>query len=821
MIRFIKITILFIATTLSLQANNTPEKQDLIDVTGRVIDEISGIGLEFATVAFLDLNNKVINGTITDRGGNYKMSIEPGIYNIRFEYIGFKTQTLKNQNLQQNTLLKTIKLSESAETLDEIVVRAETTEVEIRLDKKVYNIGKDLTVGGATVGDALDNVPSVTVDADGAISLRGNQNVRILINGRPSAIAGFGSTDALQSLPADAIERVEVITSPSARYDAEGTAGILNIILRKDKVLGFNGSIQVNYREPTGYGGTGNVNYRTKKFNIFNTTSFNVRNSPGQGVFRNQFFSSSVVNPLVIETRDIDRNDVSLNTNLGMEYYLNKKSSITTSFFYSEGEDEDKTINITDEFNPDNELAVTRTRIEDETEDDSNYQISLNYINRFNDDGHVLTADLQYGIDNEGETSLIAERNTFPAIEELPSEFITTDEEGNEFLAQVDYVFPINENQQFEAGYRGNFEETTTDFVVNEQLIPGGEFIKNDSLSNIFTYTENVNALYTQYGNKFGKFSFLAGLRFEHTRLAGEVSAADVDNADNLVINFDNDYPGLFPTLNLNYEISDNENITFGYNRRINRPRGRFVNPFPSRSSEANIFQGNPNLNPAFANAFDIGYLKKWGKTLTLTSSVYYQLETDAFERIQEDTGLQTPNGIPIIRTIPINLSTNERIGFELGLLYNPTKWLRVNGSFNFFQFTTEGDFNGIDYGAQNTSYFSRLSTKVSLPYKIEWQTNAIYRGPTNNAQTRNEDILFLNVAFSKDIFNDKATIAINIRDVFNSRKRLTYTETDTFISDSELQFRVRTFNLSFIYRFNQKKEKTRNNDRDNGDDDF
>jgi hypothetical protein len=200
MIRFIKITILFIATTLSLQANNTPEKQDLIDVTGRVIDEISGIGLEFATVAFLDINNKVINGTITDRGGNYKMSIEPGIYNIRFEYIGFKTQTLKNQNLQQNTLLKTIKLSESAETLDEIVLRAETTEVEIRLDKKVYNIGKDLTVGGATVGDALDNVPSVTVDADGAISLRGNQNVRILINGRPSAIAGFGSTDALQSL---------------------------------------------------------------------------------------------------------------------------------------------------------------------------------------------------------------------------------------------------------------------------------------------------------------------------------------------------------------------------------------------------------------------------------------------------------------------------------------------------------------------------------------------------------------------------------------------------------------------------------------------
>ena len=815
---------IFISLSLiSFGQKTRPEDSRDVIITGKVIDAKTKVDLEYATVVFTNAAGKVVTGGITDLNGSYSIAVPSGVYKVSFEYIGFKSKTLTNQSLLKNVTLPAVKLEEDPQSLDEIVVTSETTEVQIRLDKKIYNIGKDLTTSGATVGDALSNVPSVTVDADGAVALRGNSNVRILINGRPSAIAGFGSTQALQALPADAIERVEVITSPSARYDAEGTAGILNIILKREKTLGLNGSLQANLQSPFGTGITGNINLRTSKFNIFNTTSLNRRTSPGQGTFNNLFFSNNVENPLVTETRDIDRSDTGFNTNLGMEYYISEQTSITGSVFYSGGKDEDETINDTNEFNIDNELAVNRLRIENETEEDSNYQFSLNYITRFNDKGHELTADLQYGVDTETETALIEERNTFPISEPLPSEFILTEEDGKEYLAQIDYVWPIGENAQFEAGYRGKFEETTTDFEVNEQLVVGGAFVRNDNLSNIFTYNEDINALYTQYGNKFGKFSFLAGLRFEHTRLAGKVEAGDLNSGgiNDLVINFDNSYPGLFPTLNVNFEITDTENITFGYNRRINRPRGRFVNPFPSRSSEANIFQGNPTLNPAYASAFDLGYLKRWGKIITLTASVYYQYETDAFERIQEDTGLETPNGIPIIRTIPINLSTNERVGLEAGVLYNPAKWLQLNGSFNFFQFNSDGSFNGIDYGAKNTSYFGRFSSKVSFPYDIEWQTTVIYRGPTNNAQTRNEDILFANLALSKDVLKGNGTIGFNVRDVFNSRRRLTITETETFISESEFQFRVRTFNLSFLYRFNQKKKKSRQQNRDNGDDEF
>ena len=809
------LTALTLLISISIYAQR-PQNQEPVTISGYIYEEGSNIPLEYATVAFIDKDGKIVTGGISDAKGRYKIDVPAGLYTVQFEFISFKTKRLPNQNLIKNTELPDMTLALDAASLDEVVVRAETTEVQIRLDKKIYNIGKDLTTSGATVSDALNNVPSVNVDVEGAISLRGNENVRILINGKPSAIAGFGSTDALRQLPAEAIDRVEVITSPSARYDAEGTAGILNIILRKEKTLGLNGSFTANYGVPLSSGLSGNINLRTDKFNIFNTTGIRYDNSPGNAYFENRYFSTSN-NPLIIENRDYNRLRRGFNTNLGIEYFLTENSSITATGFYRLGDNKTTTTNETDEFNAQNMLDVSRTRIENENEDDDSYQFSLNYINKFNDDGHELKIDLQYENDSETEKSFIEESNTFPSTVILPSEFITAIEDQNEYLAQADYVLPIGENAQFEAGFRGNYKETITDYELLEEVETTGLYVRNDSISNIFTYNENVNALYSQYGNKFGRFSFLLGLRMENTQLKGEV-AADVQSIPGDVdLNFDKNYTGLFPTVNLIYELGERESLTLGYNRRINRPRGYFINPFPSRSSEANIFQGNPDLDPAYASAFDLGYLRRWDK-LTLTSSIYYQYETDAFERIQEDTGLFTSNGTPIIRTLPINLATNQRYGFEAGMLYNPAKWLRLNGSFNFFKFVTEGTFNDIDYGAENTSWFARFSSKISLPAKIDWQTNAFYRGPSNNSQTESEGIFSLNLALSKDIIDQNGTLAFNVSDLLNSRKRSSVTQTDSFISSSEFQWRERQFTLSFTYRFNQKKQRQRT-ERGGGDD--
>ena len=815
------IALLLFATALNVRAQQPNGDVPTVVVSGQVSEQDTGLPLEFATVTFLDATGTVVSGGITDFDGNYSIEIAKGVYTIQFDYISYKTYYMRDQQILQTTQLPKVLMQLDSESLDEVVVRAETTEVQIRLDKKVYNIGKDLTTSGATVSDALDNVPSVTVDVDGTIALRGNENVRILINGKPSAIAGFGDTDALRQLPAEAIERVEVITSPSARYDAEGTAGILNIILRKEKTLGFNGSLQTYFSHPLGSGATANVNVRSDKFNIFNTTGIRYRNNPGNAFFRNAYASPEASNPLVTEDRDIQRLQRGFNTNLGATYFIDEGSSITAAAFLRTGDDEDETTNTTNEFNTDLELEKSRDRVEYETEEDLNYQLSLNYDNNFDNKGHRLTADIQYESGEETETALIEEFNTFPEFELLPSENIVQVQDETEFLIQSDYVRPIGENAQFEAGFRVRLENTLTDYALFEQLVPEGAFVKNDSLSNIFDFTQNVEAVYTQYGNKFGKFSFLLGLRAEATQMIGEVSGRDVTTVegDELNIDFDKEFFGLFPTVNLVWEFNERENVTLGYNRRINRPRSWFLNPFPSRSSEANIFQGNPSLDPAYASAFDLGYLKKW-KKLTLTTSVYYQIETDAFERIQEDTGFTTPNGIPIIRTIPINLSTNERVGFEAAVLYNPARWLRFNGSFNFFRFEKDGEFNGIDYGNTDTSWFARASMKVVLPYQIDWQTNAFYRGPNSNAQTENEGILSVNLAFSKDIIGDNATIGLNVSDLFNSRKRMSITTTDDFISESEFQWRERQINLSFVYRFNQQKQRNgRNGGGDYGGD--
>jgi hypothetical protein len=814
-------------TTLGYSQGEDQGKQ--ITVTGKVIDAETSEPLEFATLVLESTDDpNIVTGGITNQQGEFSVDAPSGNYNIRVEFISYRPYTLNNQSLTKDRNLGTIELTVDVAELDAVEIVGEKTTVEVRLDKKVYNLGKDLTTSGATVTDALNNVPSVTVDVEGAISLRGNENVRILINGKPSAMAGFGSTDALKQLPADAIEKVEVITSPSARYDAEGTAGILNIVLKKEKTLGFNGSVSVTTGYPATSRISANLNLRTDKFNIFTTLGHFYREPPGQAHFDNRYFGESVFDR-VTEDREMMRKDNGFNANLGMEYFLTDRSSITASVFTRLSDEEDHTKNTTSRYIG-SDIDSRTLREELEKQDDKSYQISLNYTNHFNDEGHKLTADFQYSTDDETNNTNIDENQFFPTDQYVDRERVFETDVEDEYLVQVDYVLPMGE-AQFEAGYRGDFEHTENDYELARYNTETGEFDTDYGLTNVFDYEENVNAVYAQYGNKFGKFSFLLGLRLENTQLKGKVTSdlTDEQLIDTLGFEFDPDfdknYLELFPTVNLTYELGENENISLGYNRRINRPRGWFINPFPSRSSRTNIFQGNPDLNPAFADAFDLGYLKRW-EDLTLTSSVYYQRETESFDRVQRETGRQTSDGIDIISTIPINLSTNQRYGGEVGLMYGGIDWLQLNGSFNLFKSKTDGEYEGVDYSADNTSWFSRLSAKVELPARVDWQTNAFYMGPRENSQTKSDGMLSVDMALSKDIMGDNATISMNVSDLLNTRKRNSYTRSYdefgdlSFTSDSEFQWRERQFTISFVYRFNQPKNGRANRPNNNNMDD-
>ena len=780
-----------------------PQNLPQIKLTGTVIDKDTGQSLEYATLVLQSVRNpEMITGGITDANGKFEIETQAGRYNISVEYISYTTYKLENQLLRSDTDLGQITLGIDVAQLDEVEVIAERTTVELRLDKKIYNVGKDLTVRGGTVSDVLDNVPSVSVDVEGNVQLRGNDDVRILINGKPSAITGLNSTDALRQLPAESIEKVEVITSPSARYDAEGSGGIINIILRRSKLQGLNGALTTNLGYPLSAGINGNLNYRTGDFNFFTNTGYNYRERPGNSLNDTDFFNQdgNFTNALR-EERDFDRIRKGLNANLGVEWYVGKNTSITNSIFIRDRNNSSETTNNFSQINTSGETS-SGFRFDPETEDDNTFQYAFNFDTQFNGNSqHTLTFAFQYETSDEVEQSLIVQNG-------FDSESVRTAEDQQRLFFQMDYVVPLGKNGQFELGYRGDFNQLDTDYEV-VFISPTIDDLGITDPSNLLDFEQKINAFYTQYGNKLEKFSFLGGLRYEATnQVVNQLETNDFN---------DNDFNGLFPTLNLNYELSEGESFQFGYNRRIRRPRSFFLNPFPSRSSPTNLFQGNPNLAPSFSNQVDLGYLKRF-KKLTLNGSIYYQKATDVITFITEDTGETTlfdGEQVSILRRTPVNLAENERYGFEVTTNYRPTRKWNLNGNINLFNLITRGDFNGQNFDAENLSWFIRLNNKITLPKNIDWQTRIFYRGPTENAQTRNQGIFSMDLAFSKDFFQEKASLAFNVSDVFNSRRRVSETMTPFFNTDSEFQFRVRSYNLSFTYRFNQKKKRGGDRNRD------
>ena len=792
-----KFTILFLAITTSLCFSQKKDNNSY-KLSGIIFDKETKQPLEYATIVLKNTVNNQVTGGISNLKGKFNISTEQGNYNISIEFLGFKTISITNKIITSDSSLGEIYLKEDNNSLEEVEIIAEKSTVEIKLDKKIYNVGKDMTVKGGSASDVLDNVPSVTVDIEGNVALRGNENVRILINGKPSGLVG--GPDALRQLPADAILKVEVITSASARYDAEGTAGILNIILRKGKALGFNGSFGLNLGIPENIGVSSNLNYRNKKVNYFSTSGYTYNNAPGNAFFETKDIANIPSETLITENRFYERERKSFNTLFGLEYFITENTSVTGSVFYRNSDRLNKT-----EINTNNSylLASENTqkfRKEIENDLDKQIEFNLNFIQNFKTSGHKLSLDFKHEINNEDELATLTGNQFFPNIINDIVQKTDAIEHQKRILVQGDYVLPIGENAQFETGFRSNNSFIDTDFSIRDEQ-EDGSFILDENVSNIFIYNEKVHALYTQYGNKFGKFSSLLGMRME-------VSDIDV-NVTGTTLNSNKKYTEFFPTFNLAYELKENETVTLGFNRRIRRPRSWFINPFPTRASENNIFQGNPDLDPAYSNALDLGYLKKWNK-ITFNTSMYYNYTTDVFQRIES----LDANDANVTITTFENIASENRYGFEFSVNYELFNWWKLNNSFNVFS-TKRNSGNELQ-DAKFTSWTSRLDSRIKLPFKIDWQTTINYRGPRETFQTKNKSITSINLAFSKDILKGNGTLSLNVSDLLNSRKRISNTNINGVSNRySEFQWRERQIRLNFIYRLNQNKK--RNQQRDNG----
>lgn len=791
-----------------------PQNIEKISLTGRVIDQETQQPLEYATITLNNMRRPdVLQGGITDAEGNFSFEIFPGRYTIVTEYISFASNTQEDVILRAATNLGVIELAIAVDALEEVELVGERTEVEIRLDKRVYNVGRDITVRGGSVSDVMDNIPSVSVDVDGSISLRGNDNVRILINGKPSGLVGLSGPDALRQLPAESIEKVEVITSPSARYEASGTAGILNIILKKQELVGFNGSFIANGGFPKTYGGSAALNWRTEKINYFGTLTYRDARSNSSGLADTRFINPNDTIFFTKEITDNQRDRKNMFINAGMEYYIDEKTSLIVSGFVRNSDNESDNMSLTDNFDNNNSLVKSIARNQLQKGDNTSQQFTVNFTKQFEDDGHELIIEYQRENSSENSSGQVANSS-------VRDQNSSREEFEGRTLLQLDYVYPINENTQFELGYRGNFSRQETDYQVNDRV--NGTFVNNPNFTNYLVFEQNVNAAYTQFGKKINAFSYLMGLRMESTQII-------IDQRTTSDFN-EKKYTDWFPTLNLSYEFNEMENITLGYSRRIRRPRSYLINPFRSITNLTFFFQGNIDLDPTYTNSIDFGYLKRWEK-FTFNGSIYYQHSSQNFSRISEATDnyvdLETgeyfsdpsvsPNPtVRVLQSTFINLAKNQRRGTEFTLTYTPKRSVRVSGNFNIYTSETTGEYNGQSLDASIISWFARLNASFPLPYNMNSQLRAFYRGPRANALTETEGLFSLTAALNKDLWEKKATLSFRASDILNTYRSRSTTQTPNFNSYNEYQWRNPTFILTFTYRINEKNNNNRKK-RSNG----
>lgn len=780
-----------------------------ITVRGEIINPDTQSPLSYATVSFYrTADSTLADGGLTDESGQFRVQLQAGDYFAEVQYIGFATKNLPAFTLaegQGSLNLGTIELTEDAVNLNEVEVTAERSQMQLQLDKRVFNVGKDLTNAGSNAADILDNVPSVTVDIDGNVSLRGSQNVRILIDGKPSGLVGLGDAMALQRMRGDIIESIEVITNPSARYEAEGEAGIINIILKKEKQKGVNGSFGLTTGYPDNYGASYSLNFRREKINFFSNFGLTYRKAPGGGNSFQQFFDNGVLTDFYTTERDQSRGGLGGNLQMGADFYLSPRSTITASGLYrlSEGAN-DSRVRYRD-FDADGDLLATSIRSTDETEDEQNYEGSLNYTLSFDNPDQKWTIDLKYISDEEREVADYRETGEDFENGLLIQRSDITENETN-FLFQTDYIQPIGENGKLEAGLRAAVRQIENEFLLEEQdgsgafgVVPGF----NDRL----LYDESVYAAYAIGAQEFGRFGVQVGLRMEYSDIEARLTGSGEESLQ--------DYLNLFPSAFLSYRVNEQNQLQASYSRRISRPWFRLLLPFSNFGDRRNNYVGNPNLRPEFSDAFELGYLTYLGKG-SLLSSVYYRKTTGVIERVT------IPGEDATTLRFPINLAERDAYGLEFNLSYDFAKWWRNNLNLNFFREIIDGEYEGRILSSDTYSWNSRLNSKLTLWKEYDAQVSFNYRAPRQDPQGRDLAVYSLDLGMSRDVFKGNGTLTLSVRDLLNSRKRRSITDLEDFYAESEFQWRSRQLTLTFNYRLNQKKGRgDRGRDRGEGGGDY
>jgi len=757
------------------------QKKALI-IKGTVIESNSDQPVEFATIMVSDKETKeVLTGTTTDVNGVFNLPVNKKDIQVEVSFIGFVTQTIETINFTKGQGdLGNIMLSEDNKTLEEVVVRAEKSSVEFKLDKRVFNVGKDLSSTGASALEVLTNVPSVNVDIEGEITLRGSAGVQILINGKPSVLAGDGN--ALGSITAEMIDRVEVITNPSAKYEAEGTSGIINIVIKKEERKGINGSISLNTGTPHNHSVGLSLNRRTEKFNLFSQLGVGYRELPRENENINQ---NKITGISIISDGTEYRNEVFYNAVLGTDYHINKYNVLTLSGnFAYEVEKQPSTFNFR-EVDDATGISNSEWSREETTEaDNPKYRYELQYKKDFPDNKeHALLVSALGNFFGKDQSSTF--KNTFTkGVSDSDEQRTRTDFKEAKYTFNIDYTKPFAEKFTLETGAQYVFQDVSNDFAVDDLIAEN--WVPDSSQTNIFEYDQKVLGLYATGAYEGNKWGLKLGLRLENTDLETFLVNTNESNPQN--------YNNLFPSVHTSYKVNERFSVQAGYSKRINRPRLWNLNPFFNIRNNFSIRTGNPDLQPEFTDSYEVTSIYIFDKS-SFNVGVYHRYTTDMVERFSEFI-----DNVEI--TKPQNIGTNRATGIEINGKYTANKWLTVNGDFNYNYFKREGELEStsFDFGADRWS--SELTLKFKLPAAIDLELRGEYESREKTVQRIVSDRLYANFGLRKKILKGKAIVNFSVRDVFASRIRESETVNQNNFYLYGRGLRGRFITLGFSYGF-------------------
>lgn len=759
-------------------------------IKGKIIDGDSKSPMEYANVAvFSKRDSNLVSGGIANAEGLFEVTDLPvGAYYVEANFIGFEKTTVNDVRILPNAStvnMGTIELAAESKALGAVDVIAERNRIEYKIDKKVINVSNDINAAGGTAVTVLENTPSVEVDIDGNVSLRGSSSFTVLIDGRPSVLSG---SDALKQIPSSAIQNIEIITNPSVKYDPDGMAGIINVVMKKNILAGFNGIINANIGTGEKYGTDLTMNYKTKKYNLFFGANWNDNTDEGSMRSSRETYRNDTTTFLTTEG---ERNQTRGGHQLkgGFDYFLSDKTSVTISGevgeFNSGGQGGGKL----HKYQQPGSLDIYSVQINNSFRNSDFVEASASFLTKFDEMGsHKLEGSFEYQNRNGESGDSIGEFLSDPnyAINNGYISRVTTfeTEESNDYRLKMDYSLPFKNGGKLEAGLQSRLERETEIF----NFLNFG--INDPKYTSDMDFREDIHSIYSTLSGNLNPVKYQLGLRGEYTKRSIDHStAANPYKLDRF------DY---FPSAHFSLDVNDNNQLMTSYSRRINRPGGRDLDPFPSYMNQYTIRLGNPDLKPEYTDSYELSLMRKFGNSF-ISLETFYRTTTDKMERTQ-----YVSNDTTYMRSV--NFERDHSMGGELMGNINLTKWLLVNTSFTLYRYKMQGELLGRTIDRQSTNYSGRMNATIKFSPDSRLQLTGFYRGPSVAAQGDQKSMLFTNVSYRHEFMKKKLTASLSIRDVLGTAKFEGTSFGDDFKSSFRMQREPRVVMLTLSYKINNYK---------------